>query len=110
MKEKQNVSKYSMPQRIGAIVCVVLLVLIYIAALVFNLLDVSWAQTVGRIALISTFVLPLLAWFYIWMIGNVFRKHTIADFDLGGVPTNHSGATIVTNADDKDADGAAKQE
>ena len=87
-------SKYTKPQRIAALICVVLIVLLYLAALIFNILKFEWAQTVGRIALGATLVLPILTWVYIWLIGNLTRRHTIADFDFGGVPTDHSGARV----------------
>lgn len=109
MKKETNKSKYSTPQRVGAVVCVILILLVYIAALIFNILDLSWARTVGRLALISTFVLPALTWVYIWMVGIIFHKHTIADFDFGGVPTNHDSVTIITNAADKEAGDEDKQ-
>lgn len=93
-----NKSAYSKPQRIAAIVCIVLIVLVYLAALICNILQFSWAQTLGRIALGCTLILPALTWCYIWMIGKIFRKHTIADFDLLGQPTDHTGASIDLSA------------
>ena len=75
-------SKYTKPQRIGALISVILIVLLVISALVFNCLTYEWAKTAGRIALGCVLVLPLLTWLYIWLIGTLTHKHTIASFDL----------------------------
>ena len=83
-------SKYSTSQRVAAIVCIVLIVAVYITALVCSLLKSELAATITKVALGCTLVLPVLAWGYIWMIGKIFHKHTIADFDIGGIPTDHS--------------------
>ena len=98
--EKEKESKYTRPQRIAALVCVILIVIAVIAALVLNLMPYTWAKTAGRIALGFVLVIPILTWVYIWMVGNLTRKHTIADFDFGGTPTDHSG--ILPDASDKE--------
>lgn len=106
MSEQKKTSKYSKAQRIAAIGCVIIIVLLYLATLIFNLINASWAKAFGRATLMLTLILPILAWGYIWMIGVIFHKHTIADLDLGGIPTDHSGVSIDTNAADKNADDA----
>ncbi len=100
--EKENKtefkSKYTKGQRIAAMVCIVLLVLLYVATLVFSLLKFEWAGKLARISIGFTILLPILIWAYIWMIGKVFHKHTIADFDLMGQPTDHGPAIQVDTA------------
>lgn len=73
-------SKYSKPQRIAALVCVILIVLMYLFTLILSLLKAPWAKTLFRVSLGCTLVLPLLAWIYIWMYGKLTHKDTIADF------------------------------
>lgn len=75
-------SKYNLAQRIGAMVCIILLVLMYVATLVFSLMKTPWAQTMFKTALGLTIGLPILAWGYIWMIGRLTNRHTIADIDF----------------------------
>lgn len=73
-------SKYSKGQRIASMVCVVLIALVYIITLVAALLKTPWANTMFRISLGCTLVLPILTWIYIWMIGELTHKDTIASF------------------------------
>ena len=93
--DKKFVSKYTKSQRVAAMVCIVLLVLLYVAALVLALLKYEWAGKLARIAIGFTILLPCLIWVYIWMIGKVFHKHPIADVDLMGQPTDHGPAIRV---------------
>ena len=92
-------SKYNKMQRVAALICVVLIGLMYISTLVFALLKFDWAGKMFRISMGCTLVLPLLAWAYIWMIGKLTHRATIADLNIGGQPTNHDG--IVVNTEDK---------
>lgn len=94
--QPETTSRYSKPQRIGALVCVILIVLIYIVALIASFFSSEAGKTIARIAIGCTLVLPLLTWAYIWMIGKLTHRHTIADFDLLGIPTNHEGETVNT--------------
>lgn len=95
--EKKFESQYTKPQRIAAMICAVLIALAFIVTLILNMIGSEWANNAGRIALGCLFVLPILAWIYIWMIGHIFHKHTIADFDFLGNPTDHSPS--ITQAD-----------
>lgn len=83
-------SKYKKPQRIAALVCLILIALLYLVTLVLTCIQGDWAKVALRIALGCTLVLPLLAWVYIWCFGKILHKHTIADFDLFGVPTDNT--------------------
>ena len=76
------VSKYTKSQRVASLVCVCLILLMYIASLVFSLLKFDWAKTLVKVSLAATIVLPCLAWCYIWMVGKLKHKETIADFNF----------------------------
>lgn len=89
--------KYSKAQRVAALICVAVIVLMYVSTLVFALLKYDWAKQMLRISLGCTLVLPLLAWSYIWMIGKLTHKATIADLNIGGQPTNHDGIIVSTS-------------
>ncbi len=81
-KDKTFKSKYSGKQRAGAIVCLVIIGLMYLATFVLSLINAPWAARMLKVSLGSTLVLPILAWIYIWMIGKLTHKETIADFNF----------------------------
>ena len=82
VKEQPFESQYTKGQRIAALACIVLIVLMYVASLVLALIKAPWAKTMLRVSLGCTLGLPILAWGYIWMIGKLTRKKTIADFNF----------------------------
>lgn len=86
-EEKQTSKKKTTSKQIAAIGAVVLLVLMYAATLIAAIFDTTASGVLFRASLIATFAIPLLAWIYIWMYGKLTRKHTMADFDLGGKKT-----------------------
>ena len=63
------------PKQIAAIICIILLVLLYVATLVVSLLDFP-----GSDRLFATVGLPILIWIYIWAYGRFTNKSTIAEF------------------------------
>lgn len=95
-------SSYTKGQRIAAMVCVVIIAISFIVTLILNMINAEWAKSAGKIAIGFTLILPVLAWIYIWMIGHIFHKHTIADFDFGGVPTNHDPAIVADIKEEKE--------
>lgn len=92
--------KYTKTQRVLAMAVVIIIFLLYLSTLVLALLKYSWAKDMFKIALGCTLVLPILAWLYIWLIGKVTHKHTIADFDIGGKPTQHPAAMELNETED----------
>lgn len=83
--EHAPASKKKMSSRqIVAIAGVVLLVLMYIVTLLAAVFDSSASGRLFWMCLFSTVAIPLLIWIYTWMYGKLTRKHTFADFDLGG--------------------------
>lgn len=77
----ENSKKYTKAQRIGALICVILIVSVYLLALVFSFFSSETAKAITKAAIGCTIGLPLLTWGYIWMVGRLTHKHTIADFD-----------------------------
>lgn len=66
-------------RQIGALVCVVLLVLLYVATLIFAILDFEGSDQLFAACLMATVGLPILLWIYIWVYGKYTGKHTLAD-------------------------------
>lgn len=67
------------PKQIAAIVCIILLVLLYAATLIIALLDFPGSDRLFAACLIATVGLPILLWIYIWVYGKYTGKHTIAE-------------------------------
>ncbi len=82
VKEEQGSFKsaYTKPQRIAAVVCVGLIILLYLSNLVLALINTDAARSMLRATLALSIGLPILTWAYIWMIGKLTGKKTIADF------------------------------
>lgn len=67
------------PKQIAAMTCVILLVLLYVATLVVSLLDFPGSDRLFAACLLATIGLPILLWIYIWAIGRMSDKKTMAD-------------------------------
>lgn len=77
----------SKSKQIAAILCIVLLVLLYVATLVISLLDFPGSEKLFAACLVATIGLPILLWIYIWLYGKMTGKHTVADStEKTGVP------------------------
>ena len=76
MKKEKN------HKRIAAIVCLILILLAYIASFIVSLTDSSKSGELFQACMIATVFLPILCWIYIWLYGQVKQKHTIADLDI----------------------------
>lgn len=84
-KEQNQVSgKKVTSKQVVAIIGIILLVLMYIVTLLAAIFDSSASGRLFWMCLFSTVAIPILIWIYTWMYGILTRKHTIADFDLGG--------------------------
>lgn len=66
-------------RQIGALICVILLVLLYVATLIFAILDFEGSDRLFAACLMATVGLPILLWIYIWIYGKYTGKHTLAD-------------------------------
>ena len=68
------------PKQIAAIICIILLVLLYVATRVVSLLDFPGSDRLFAACLVATVGLPILLWIYIWAYGRFTNKSTIAEF------------------------------
>ncbi len=66
------------PKQIAAILCIVLLVLLYIATLVVSLLDFPGSDRLFAACLVATVGLPILLWIYIWLFGKITENRSSA--------------------------------
>lgn len=83
-KKEQNTKKKMTSKQIVAIIGIVLLVLMYVITLIAAIFDRSGSGSLFKASLAATLVIPLLIWIYTWLYGRLTRKHTFADFDIGG--------------------------
>ncbi len=67
------------PKQIAALICIILLALLYIATLVVSLLDFPGSERLFAACLVATIGLPILLWIYIWLYGRYTGKSTMAD-------------------------------
>ncbi len=67
------------PKQIAAIICIVLLVLLYVATLVISLLDFPGSDRLFAACLVATVGLPILLWIYIWAYGKFTNRATMTD-------------------------------
>lgn len=74
-------------KQIAALLCVVLLVLLYIITLIVAILDFPGSDRMFAACLMATVGLPILLWIYIWVYGKFTGRHTIADASAN---VNHS--------------------
>lgn len=75
------VKKRSVKQ-IAALAAVVLLAALYLVTLLLALFDTTASGALFRLCAICTVAIPLFAWIFIWIYGQVTGKKTIADLNL----------------------------
>lgn len=68
-------------KQVVAFIGVILLVLLYAAALIAAIVDSSVSGRLFWVCLYATVVIPILIWVYTWMYGKLTQKHTFADFE-----------------------------
>ncbi len=69
-------------KQIAALAAVVLLAALYLVTLLLAVFDSSASGALFRLSAICTVVIPLFAWIFIWIYGQVTGKKTIADLNL----------------------------
>lgn len=81
MREKQQKELFmkKTPKQIAALICVLLLVLLYAATLIVAILDFPGSDRMFAACLTATIGLPILLWIYIWLYGKITGKHTLTD-------------------------------
>ncbi|MCR4587056.1 MAG: hypothetical protein K5682_01495 [Lachnospiraceae bacterium] len=82
MTEERNTKKKPTMKQIAAIVCIVILVLLYIVTLIAAIFDRSAGMRMFSGCLVATIGLPILLWIYLLCYGYYTKKHTIADLDI----------------------------
>ena len=70
------------PKRMAAIVALVLLVLLYVVTFFVALFAPVGKGNLFAACLMATIAVPLLAWIYIWLYGQMTGKRTMADLNL----------------------------
>lgn len=75
-------SKYKKSQRVAAIIALALIAFMYLFTVVLLFIKAPWAKDFLKASVGLTIVLPILAWVYIWLVGKLIHRHTIADFDF----------------------------
>lgn len=88
---KKSNSKMT-PKRIAAIVALVLLAILYIATFFAALFAPVDRGNLFAACLMATIAVPLLAWIYIWLYGQMTGKKTMADLNLMQDPEGVSEA------------------
>lgn len=66
-------------KQIAAIICIILLVLLYAATLVVSILDFPGQDRLFATCLGATVGLPILLWIYIWLYGRITEKGSMAE-------------------------------
>lgn len=94
-------SSYSRPQRIAAMIGIVLIFGLAIATLVVAITDST--GRLFRSFLMLTIAAPILIWVYIWLYGKYTRRHTVASFDFMGNPDDESQEGNEESTDDDSA-------
>ena len=69
-------------KRIAALIAIILLAALYVVTLLVAIFDQSASGNLFKICLICTVVVPVLAWIFIWIYGQMTGKKTIADLNL----------------------------
>ncbi len=82
--KKENTRKKSAPsaKQIAAIAGIILLVTLYIVTLVAAIIDSSVGARLFRACIGLTIAVPILLWIFIWAIGVMTHKKSIAEMDI----------------------------
>ena len=69
-------------KRAAAAAGIVLLAALYVLTLVSALIGTEWAAGLFRFSLGMTIAVPIFLWIFIWCVGRLTNRHTIASFDI----------------------------
>lgn len=81
MKDSSNPKKKITSKQVVAMIGVILLVALYIVTLLVAIINPDESGMYFQICLVSTIVVPVLIWIYVWMYGKLTQRHTFADPD-----------------------------
>lgn len=107
---QQSPKKKIASRQVVAIIGIALLVLMYLSTLVTAIAGNPASDRLFFLSLFATLTIPVLIWIYTWMYGKLTRKHTFADFNLGGTApekTDVSNASETISSADRRYDDAA---
>lgn len=76
--------KKSTPKQAAALLCVVILVLLYIVTLICACLDFPGAEKLFAACLLATIGLPILLWLFIWFYGLMKARRDEAGKGMRG--------------------------
>lgn len=79
-----NTHKKNTPKRIAALLCVVILVLLYVVTLISAFLDFPGADRLFAACLVATIGLPIVLWLLIWFYGIWKKRREEALKELAG--------------------------
>lgn len=77
-------NKKSSPKQIAALLCVIILILLYIATLISACLDFPGADKLFAACLVATIGLPILLWLFLWFYGLWKERRAEAAKGLNG--------------------------
>ncbi|MCM1174838.1 MAG: hypothetical protein NC341_07270 [Blautia sp.] len=70
------------PKQIAALLCVIILVLMYLITLIVACLDFPGADKMFAACLLTTVALPILLWLFIWFYGMMKERQAEAAEEL----------------------------
>ncbi|MBD5457834.1 MAG: hypothetical protein HDR27_04590 [Lachnospiraceae bacterium] len=74
--------KKSTPKQVAALLCVIILVLMYVITLIIACLDFQGAGKMFAACLLTTIALPILLWLCIWFYGVMKDRQSAVDGEL----------------------------
>lgn len=76
---QKNANNKMTSRRMVALIGVILLVLVYVVALLVAIFAPENSFPLSMICLVSTIIIPLIAWFYSWMYARSTGKRAVGD-------------------------------
>ena len=98
------------PKRIAALVAVILLVALYVVTLFVAIFAPAEGNNLFAVCLMATIAVPLLAWVYIWLYGQITGKKTMADLNLMQTDAEEVAETDTEETVEADAEGTVETE
>lgn len=74
--------KKSTPKQVAALLCVIILVLMYVITLIIACLDFQGAGKMFAACLLTTIALPILLWLCIWFYGVMKDRQSAVNGEL----------------------------
>ena len=98
------------PKRIAALIAVILLVALYVVTLFVAIFAPAEGNNLFAVCLMATIAVPLLAWVYIWLYGQITGKKTMADLNLMQTDVEEVAETDTEETVEADAEGTVETE